>query len=79
MCPRCGARETARVWWTPWGGILGPLLFQLVRCRLCSQRFTARRHVPEHKVVRTYCCFMAPVVLLAGLGLLLGLTALGVW
>ena len=53
-CPACESRDARRVCWTPWGGLIGPLLLGLVRCRACGVRYRARTGEPERTVIRRF-------------------------
>ena len=41
-CPNCGSGSSTRVFFTWWGGMLGPALFGLTRCDGCSQTYNGR-------------------------------------
>ena len=48
-CPACESRDARRVCWTPWGGLIGPLLLGLVRCRACGCFTAVKARLPhEH-------------------------------
>jgi hypothetical protein len=38
-CPNCGARDASRVHYTLWGGLIGPLIINTVRCRDCGTQY----------------------------------------
>lgn len=73
MCPICGGASARRVRWTPWGGFLGPLVFQLMRCQMCGGRFGGRSRLPEARVIKRYLHTVAPVVMVVCFVLLCGL------
>jgi hypothetical protein len=79
MCPKCGKAGAVRVRWTPWGGFLGPLLFQLKHCHGCGLRFGGRSKVPESRASRTYVRVVAPLALVLGVGMVYGLVAWCGW
>jgi hypothetical protein len=39
-CPNCGCRgDATRIWWTMWGGMVGPLIINHVRCNRCGTAY----------------------------------------
>lgn len=38
-CPQCGSADTQRVKFTWWGGVLGPRLFNHVKCNRCGRKY----------------------------------------
>ncbi len=38
-CPNCGCTDGVRVHWTFWGGVIAPLLINIVRCRDCGTNY----------------------------------------
>jgi uncharacterized protein (DUF983 family) len=38
-CPNCGCSEATRVHWTIWGGVIGPLIINTVRCQECGTNY----------------------------------------
>jgi ribosomal protein S27E len=38
-CPNCGCSDAIRVHWTWWGGIIGPLFINQVRCQDCGTNY----------------------------------------
>jgi len=41
-CPACGSRNAKKISWTWWGGILGPRLFNHVRCNQCRTAYNGK-------------------------------------
>lgn len=41
-CPKCGARDASKVSFTWWGGLVGPRMFHVVRCRACDASYNGR-------------------------------------
>jgi predicted RNA-binding Zn-ribbon protein involved in translation (DUF1610 family) len=41
-CPQCGANEATRVHWTWWGGLIGPMIINTVRCRDCGTAYNGK-------------------------------------
>ena len=38
-CPSCGACDATRVRWTWWGGLVGPMIINTVRCNDCGTKY----------------------------------------
>ena len=38
-CPNCGCSDATRVHWTFWGGLIGPLFINQVRCHECGTNY----------------------------------------
>ncbi len=38
-CPNCGATDATRVRWTFWGGLIGPMIINTVRCNDCGTKY----------------------------------------
>ena len=38
-CPNCGAERAERVKYTWWGGVIGPAIINVVRCRRCRTSY----------------------------------------
>ena len=38
-CPNCGAADATRVRWTWWGGLVGPMIINTVRCNDCGTKY----------------------------------------
>ncbi len=53
-CPKCQSSDVKRVTYTWWGGILGPKLFNLVRCNQCGEQFNGRTGASSKKAIRIY-------------------------
>ena len=45
LCPHCGKASVSRGWFARWGGLLGPALFNAVRCGGCRTLFNGRTGV----------------------------------
>ena len=45
-CPNCGSTRSSKVSFTWWGGLLGPIIFGLVRCGRCGQQYSGRKGTP---------------------------------
>lgn len=41
-CPSCGSTSADKVSWTWWGGILGPRIFNHVRCNQCRTAYNGK-------------------------------------
>jgi DNA-directed RNA polymerase subunit RPC12/RpoP len=54
-CPHCGSPGGAdRVTFTWWGGLLGPALFNHVRCRRCQNCYNGRTGQPNTTAIAVY-------------------------
>ena len=42
MCPYCQHSQATRVTFTPWGGVVGPFVFSLVKCDACEKQYNGR-------------------------------------
>ncbi len=38
-CPKCGSTNLHKIKWTFWGGVLGPSIFNHVKCNDCGMKF----------------------------------------
>jgi uncharacterized Zn finger protein len=41
-CPTCGKQDAKKVNYTWWGGVLGPRLFNMVKCNNCGTEFNGK-------------------------------------
>ncbi len=41
-CPNCGSRRSSKVSFTWWGGLIGPKVFNLVKCGRCAQQYNEK-------------------------------------
>lgn len=41
-CPGCGSRDSKKISWTWWGGVLGPRMFNHVRCKHCGAAYNEK-------------------------------------
>ncbi len=41
-CPKCSSTKSRKVWFTWWGGIIGPLLFTHVKCPDCGTAYNGK-------------------------------------
>src|SRR5262249_47783346 len=41
-CYNCGSRRATRVRWTWWGGLVGPAMFNIVRCDRCGTSYNGK-------------------------------------
>lgn len=41
-CPSCGSYDVRKVFYTWWGGTLGPALLTHVRCQNCGTRYNGK-------------------------------------
>ncbi len=53
-CPRCRSDDATRLYWSWWGGWIGPMVLNSVRCNDCDTVYsgtTGRRHGAGHVVL----------------------------
>ncbi len=53
-CPYCQAQHANKVRFTPWGGVLGPAVFSLVKCEPCGKHFNGKSGSRVEKAIRLY-------------------------
>jgi transposase-like protein len=53
-CPNCHSRNTKKVNYTWWGGVLGPRLFNLHKCAHCRSEFNGTTGAPATKGILIY-------------------------
>ncbi len=54
VCPQCGSFDLQKVNYTWWGGIIGPSLLNLTRCRACRFEFNGKTGASTRKAVIIY-------------------------
>jgi hypothetical protein len=54
VCPGCSSRATKKVKYTWWGGVLGPGLFNLMKCESCRCQFNGKTGKPALKAIIVY-------------------------
>lgn len=54
QCPYCRGEAVHPVRFTAWGGIIGPLVFSLVKCGKCGSHFNGRNGRCVKKAIRLY-------------------------
>jgi hypothetical protein len=54
VCPACGCRATKKVKYTWWGGVVGPGLFNLMKCDACRCQFNAKTGKTALKAIIVY-------------------------
>jgi hypothetical protein len=53
-CPYCSHAGATTVKFTPWGGVVGPLVLSLVKCDQCDRQFNGRSGRKVEKAIRVY-------------------------
>jgi hypothetical protein len=53
-CPYCRHDQATRVTFTPWGGVVGPLVMSLVKCEACAKNYNGRSGRKVEKAIRVY-------------------------
>jgi hypothetical protein len=61
-CPRCMSPYPEEVKFTWWGGMLGPRLFDHVRCRTCALEYNGRTGQSNSAKIRTYVIISSVIV-----------------
>jgi hypothetical protein len=68
-CPNCGAPgDATRIWWTPWGGLVGPAMICHVRCNDCGTTYNGKSG--EYNTTAIIIFVVVSVVIGAALGVL---------
>ena len=53
-CPKCGEPRASKVSFSFWGGALGPMLFNAVRCMNCKTQYNAKTGLPLTRAIILY-------------------------
>jgi transposase-like protein len=53
-CPFCQHDAAQPVRFTHWGGIIGPRLMSLVKCKSCGKQFNGRSGTRVEKAIKVY-------------------------
>ena len=53
-CPFCQKQVSEKVVFTPWGGVIGPRVFSLVKCKSCGGQYNGRSGRCVAKAIRIY-------------------------
>lgn len=66
-CPFCRAQLASKVRFTPWGGVIGPKLLNLVKCNDCGKQYNGKSGTAVDKAVRAYslCSLLLLTVMVA--------------
>lgn len=67
-CPACGSRNSKRISWTWWGGVIGPRMFSHVRCNQCGTAYNGKTGNYNTTAIAVYL----------GVSFLVGLVVFGV-
>lgn len=65
-CPKCGAADATRVRWTFWGGMIGPMLINTVRCNDCGTQYNGNHG--DYNTVRILIYVLVTLALAAAIG-----------
>lgn len=57
-CPFCQHDERTPVRFTPWGGVIGPMLLNLVKCAGCGKQFNGKSGQRVDRAIRVYTLVM---------------------
>jgi bifunctional DNA-binding transcriptional regulator/antitoxin component of YhaV-PrlF toxin-antitoxin module len=61
-CPQCGSTDPKKVNFTWWGGMLGPRLFQLVKCNACGFSYNGKTGKSNTKAIVLYSLVVVVIV-----------------
>lgn len=64
QCPSCGSNDAAKVTLTWWGGVVGPRIMNLHKCRDCNCRFNSVTGKPADRAILAYALVGLAVALL---------------
>jgi hypothetical protein len=63
-CPSCGNTQTGTVGFTWWGGIVGPRIFNVVRCLNCGTQYNGKKGTYLGKSIAMYYGIVFGIVIL---------------
>lgn len=73
-CPRCGDPNISKVTYTWWGGLLGPSMLNLMRCRACKYEFNGKTGQSTKNAVIAYnLVAFGLVLLIVGIGIVIAM------
>jgi hypothetical protein len=75
-CPHCQQADAKPVRFTPWGGVLGPMLLSLVKCNACGSQFNGKSGRCVKSAIKMYT--LTALVLLITLMALLMVQVVGI-
>jgi len=56
-CPKCGCYDTKKIYYTLWGGVMGPAYFNHVECQNCGTKYNCRTGKSNDKNIVNYMLF----------------------
>ncbi len=71
-CPKCGSTDAKKVNYTWWGGVLGPRLFNLVKCNSCGMEYNGKtgKSNQTNMIIYLVASFVIVFCLCGGISLL---------
>ncbi len=66
-CYKCGCPYAKRISFTWWGGLLGPRMFNHVKCVRCFSTFNAKTGQSNNTAITIYCVVGFAIAVILGL------------
>jgi hypothetical protein len=74
-CYSCGCPDHTKIYWTFWGGMVGPLMLSHVRCKSCGTTYNSKTGKSNNTAITIY--LVVSLVIGIGLGLFGAIAGLG--
>ena len=62
-CPKCNSDQYSKVGFSWWGGVLGPKLFNHVKCDGCGATFNSKTGKPNTTAIIIYSIVVSAIVI----------------
>ena len=62
-CPKCKSTDIEKVKFSWWGGILGPRLFNHVKCKKCGYTYNGKTGKDNTKAIFIYSAFFIAIII----------------
>jgi hypothetical protein len=56
-CPKCGCYDRKNIYYTWWGGVMGPLYFNHVECQNCGAKYNSKTGKSNKENIIKYVLF----------------------
>lgn len=73
QCPRCASPHVERPNFTWWGGIVGPRIMGILKCKYCSYEFVGKTGKEATQAKRIY--LFGAILVFSALGFVIGCAA----